>query len=194
MAVDYKEIKNQAQKAILEYLDQAKLKAGDIFVVGASSSEIRGEQIGKGSDINCAEAVFEAIFPVLKGRGIFLAVQGCEHINRAIFIERDAISKEQEIVNVVPKIHAGGSFAVTFYQNAKNPVALEHIKADGGWDIGDTLIGMHLKDVAVPVRIETKKIGEANLVCARCRPKFIGGWRADYDEKLTGHEIVRKAK
>lgn len=96
-----------------------------------------------------------------------------------------------EICNVVPRLHAGGAFAMTVYENAEHPAAVEEIKAAAGMDIGDTLIGMHLKRVAVPVRISVKRIGEANLVCARTRPKFIGGARAEYDELLIGGEIRR---
>lgn len=186
--MNFEQIKKNAAEALNEFLDIAKLKTGSIFVVGCSSSEIKGERIGKGSDINAAKAVYEGIYPILKERGIYLAVQGCEHINRAIFIEREAIKPWEEVVNVVPQLHAGGSFSVTFYENAKDPVALEHIKADGGMDIGDTLIGMHLKDVAVPVRISISEIGHAHLTLARTRPKFIGGERAGYDMVLAGKE------
>lgn len=186
--VNFEQIKDTAAKALKEFLEIAKLKEGNILVIGCSSSEIKGARIGKGSDINAAQAVYEGIYPILKEKGIYLAVQGCEHINRAIFIEREAIRPWEEIVNVVPQLHAGGSFSVTFYENAKNPVALEHIKADAGIDIGDTLIGMHLRDVAVPVRLSIKEIGHAHLTCARTRPKFIGGERAAYDLTLAGKD------
>ena len=89
-----------------------------------------------------------------------------------------------DIVNVVPQPKAGGSFATAAYAAFSDPVAVEHIRADAGMDIGDTLIGMHLKEVAVPVRLSVKTVGEAPLVCARTRPKFIGGCRAVYDEHL----------
>lgn len=187
----YEEIKNQANQAVKELLEIAKLKKGDIFVIGCSSSEIKGEHIGKGSDIDAAKAVYDGIYPVLQGKGIFLAAQCCEHLNRAIIVEREALLPGTEICNVVPQLHAGGSFSMTVYQNAKDPVAVEEIKADAGMDIGDTLIGMHLKHVAVPVRLSIKKIGEANLVCARTRPKFIGGSRAIYDDVLSGGDIKR---
>ena len=183
----YEQIKKQAEEAIKELLEKTHLKEGDIFVVGCSSSEIKGESIGRGSDINAAEAVYEAICPVLKERGIYLAAQCCEHLNRAIIVERKALRGNEEIVNVVPQLHAGGSFSVTCYKNFKDPVAVEYIKADAGMDIGDTLIGMHLRAVAVPV----KQIGEAHLVCARTRPKFIGGDRAVYDNHLSGGDIPR---
>lgn len=183
---DFKNIKETAAKAVTELIEAAHLKEGDILVVGCSSSEIKGERIGKGSDMNAAEAVYQGIKPMLDEKGIFLAAQGCEHINRAIITERAALGPLDEVVNVVPQLHAGGSFTVTVYNNAKDPVALERIQADAGMDIGDTLIGMHLKPVAVPVRLSMKEIGCAHLTCARTRPKFIGGERAKYDMVLAG--------
>ncbi len=180
-----KKIKAEATSVITEYLENAKLKAGDILVIGCSSSEIVGEKIGKGSSLEAAEAVFEAIYPILNDKKIYLAAQCCEHLNRAIIIEREAAEKREfDPVNVVPQPKAGGSFATTAYKNFKDPVAVEYIQADGGIDIGDTLIGMHLKPVAVPLRLSTKKIGEANVVTARTRLKFIGGERAHYNEEL----------
>ncbi|MFR2966479.1 MAG: DUF436 domain-containing protein [Anaerovoracaceae bacterium] len=117
--------------------------------------------------------------------------QCCEHLNRAVIVEKKALPPSAEIVNVVPQPKAGGSFATTFYNRAECPVAVEEIKADAGMDIGDTFIGMQLKKVAVPVRISIKSIGEAHLTCARTRPKFIGGSRAVYDEKLSGGDVPR---
>lgn len=183
---DFQNIKETAAKAVTELIEAAHLKEGDILVVGCSSSEIKGERIGKGSDMNAAEAVYQGIKPILDEKGIFLAAQGCEHINRAIITERAALGPLDEVVNVVPQLHAGGSFTVTVYNNAKDPVALERIQADAGMDIGDTLIGMHLKPVAVPVRLSMKEIGCAHLTCARTRPKFIGGERAKYNMVLAG--------
>lgn len=183
---DFQNIKETAAKAVTELIEAAHLKKGDILVVGCSSSEIKGGRIGKGSDMNAAEAVYQGIKPILDEKGIFLAAQGCEHINRAIITERAALGPLDEVVNVVPQLHAGGSFTVTVYNNAKDPVALERIQADAGMDIGDTLIGMHLKPVAVPVRLSMKEIGCAHLTCARTRPKFIGGERAKYDMVLAG--------
>lgn len=183
---DFQNIKETAAKAVTELIEAAHLKKGDILVVGCSSSEIKGERIGKGSDMNAAEAVYQGIKPILDDKGIFLAAQGCEHINRAIITERAALGPLDEVVNIVPQLHAGGSFTVTVYNNAKDPVALERIQADAGMDIGDTLIGMHLKPVAVPVRLSMKEIGCAHLTCARTRPKFIGGERAKYDMVLAG--------
>lgn len=192
--VDFENIKETAVKAVTELIEAAHLKKGDILVVGCSSSEIKGERIGKGSDMNAAEAVYQGIKPILDEKGIFLAAQGCEHINRAIITERAALGPLDEVVNVVPQLHAGGSFTVTVYNNAKDPVALERIQADAGMDIGDTLIGMHLEPVAVPVRLSMKEIGCAHLTCARTRPKFIGGERAKYDMVLAGKVSAEEQK
>jgi uncharacterized protein (TIGR01440 family) len=168
---------------LTEIFTQVKVKIGDILVVGCSSSEVIGSHIGKGSSYDTARALFEVIYPELEERGIFMAAQCCEHLNRALILEAEAAEKYgYEEVNVVPQPKAGGSFATTAYHSFAEPVAVEHVKAHAGMDIGDTLIGMHLKDVAVPVRISCKQIGEAHLVCARTRAKFIGGSRAIYDE------------
>ena len=181
---EMKKIREQAEQAILELLDAAKLKAGDLFVVGCSSSEMVGERIGKGSSMDAAVAVYEAIAPVLAERGIGLVAQCCEHLNRALIIERKFAEKYgYEIACVRPHPHAGGSFATTVYDNMKDPVAVEHVRAHAGIDIGGTLIGMHLRDVAVPVRLSLNRIGEANILCARTRPKFIGGIRAHYPDE-----------
>ena len=146
-------------------------------------SEVCGDKIGSNSNLDAARAVFSGIYETTKARGIYLAAQCCEHLNRAIIVERDAVPNA-EIVNVVPQPKAGGSFATTAYKTFKDPVALEEIKADAGLDIGGTLIGMHLKRVAVPVRLINHEIGEAHITAARVRPKFIGGERAHYDAEL----------
>ncbi|MBQ2296592.1 MAG: TIGR01440 family protein [Clostridia bacterium] len=177
------ELYSQANIAAKEIIETAKLKSGNIFVVGCSSSEIAGKKIGTFSNIEVANAVFNGIYDALNEKGIYLAAQCCEHLNRAIIIEREAVLN-QDIVNVVPMIKAGGSFATTSYNSFNDPVAVEMIKADAGLDIGGTLIGMHLKHVAVPVRLSVKSIGQASLLAARTRPKFIGGVRANYDEAL----------
>ena len=177
----YEEIKRQTEQALTELLATAKLQAGDIFVVGCSSSEILGTHIGKGSSPEAAQAVFDAIYPVLRKQGIFLAAQCCEHLNRAIILERAvALKYGYEPVNVVPQPKAGGSFATCAYTGFADPVAVEAIQARAGMDIGGTLIGMHLHSVAVPVRVSLDHIGAATLICARTRPKFIGGSRAVY--------------
>ena len=179
----YTEIKNQAKTIMTELLEVANLKKGDIFVVGCSSSEIIGQKIGKGSSPEAANEVFGVIYGMLKKKGIYLAAQCCEHLNRAIIIERDCAEKYgYEIVNVKPQPKAGGSFATAAYNNFESPVAIEGVSANAGMDIGGTLIGMHLKRVAVPVRVSESRIGEANVLCARTRPKFIGGSRAIYED------------
>lgn len=178
-------IKQQAYTATKELLQIAKLNPGQIFVVGCSTSEVGGAGIGTFSSPELAEVVFEGIYQATNESDVYLAAQCCEHLNRALIIEDAAAEKYgYELVNVIPQPKAGGSFATAAYKNFKQPVAVEHIKAHAGMDIGDTLIGMHLKDVAVPVRISVKTIGEAHLVCARTRAKFIGGERAVYDNTL----------
>ena len=176
-------IKYEAKTAAEQIILQAGLKKGQILVVGCSSSEVSGEKIGTYSSVDVAKAVFDGIFEVTNEHGIFLAAQCCEHLNRAIIIERAAVPN-YDIVNVVPQPKAGGSFATTAYNSFNDPVAVEEIKADAGLDIGGTLIGMHLKKVAVPVRLSLNSIGKALLLAARTRPKYIGGERAHYDEKL----------
>lgn len=179
----FEDVKNEAKTAVCELVETANLKARDILVVGCSSSEIVGGNIGKSSSLEAAEAVFGAIYPILKEKGIYLAAQCCEHLNRAVIIEEEcARARGYEIVSVIPQPKAGGSFATTAYKNFSSPVAVEEIRGEAGIDIGGTLIGMHLKRVAVPVRLSVKRIGEADIICARTRPKFIGGCRAVYPE------------
>lgn len=179
----YNEITKQTEIVVTEVLEQAKLKPGSLFVIGCSSSEMVGKRIGKGSSMEAAQAAFEGIYPILQIKGIHLAVQCCEHLNRALIMERDAAeAKGYEIVNVMPQPHAGGSMAVTAWNAFEDPVAVETIQADAGMDIGGTLIGMHLRRVAVPVRTSLDHIGEAIVLCARTRPKYIGGPRAVYQE------------
>lgn len=180
-----KNITEKTEKLIKELIEKSNLQKGDVLVVGCSSSEIVGNEIGHGSSVEAAEAVFEGLYPILREKGIYLAAQCCEHLNRAIIVEKDyAQKKGLEIVNVVPQPKAGGSFATVCYKNFESPVAVEFIRADAGMDIGSTLIGMHLKHVAVPVRLSENKIGFANVTFARTRPKCIGGIRAVYDESL----------
>ena len=175
------QVKREEAQAAAELIEAAGLEAGDLFVIGCSSSEIVGERIGHGSSLEAAQAAYDGIWAELDTRGIELAAQCCEHLNRAIILEKESAKKRgYEIVNVVPQPKAGGSFATTAYERMRCPVAVEEIRADAGMDIGDTLIGMHLKRVAVPVRLSLNKIGHANLVCARTRAKYIGGERAHY--------------
>ena len=180
-----KQIETEARQAMTELVAAAKLKKGDVLVVGCSSSEMVGGHIGKDSSIEAARALYAGAAPVLAEKGIWLAAQCCEHLNRALIVERETAERFGfEIVNVVPQPKAGSSFATATYKACAHPVAVEEIKADAGLDIGGTLIGMHLKKVAVPVRLAQNHIGDAILLAARTRPKFIGGDRAHYDEAL----------
>ena len=182
MGFDLQEIQAQSCMAVKELLAVAKLCAGDLFVVGCSSSEIMGGHIGKASSQEAAQAVLRGIDPVLREQGIFLAAQCCEHLNRALVLERTCAEKYgYDPVSVRPQPAAGGSFASAVWETLDHPVAVEHIRARAGIDIGGTLIGMHLQDVAVPVRLSLDHIGQAILLCARTRPKFIGGSRACYE-------------
>ena len=175
------QIKTRARAAALELIELSGLSCGDLLVVGCSSSEIVGEKIGKGSSLDAAKAVLDGIYPVLSERGIFLAAQCCEHLNRALIVEKEyARAHGLEEVCVKPAPRAGGSFASVAYECFDTPVAVEAVRADAGMDIGGTLIGMHLKQVAVPVRLSVDRIGDAILLCARTRPKYIGGERAVY--------------
>lgn len=177
--------RSEAEMVVSEFLQKAHLKKGDILVVGCSSSEIAAHSIGSFSNAELGRAVFEGIYEILKQKGIYLAAQCCEHLNRALIIEEEAAQKYGlEQVNVRPQPKAGGSFATAAYEGMENPVAVEHIRAAGGIDIGDTLIGMHLKEVAVPLRLKKNTLGAARVICARTRPKFIGGDRARYEERL----------
>ncbi len=176
-------LKNEAVCATEELINKASLKKESILVIGCSTSEVLGEKIGSASSPEAAKAVFDGIYETAQKYGVYVAAQCCEHLNRAIVVEAEAVVG-YEAVNVVPQPKAGGSFATTAYNTFKNPVVLEEIKADAGLDIGQTLIGMHLKRVAVPVRLQTKKIGSAILCAARTRAKFIGGSRAVYDEEI----------
>ena len=178
--MDYKK---QAYNAAKEIIEIANLKAGQILVVGCSTSEISGEKIGTDSSPDTAKEVFAGIYAAAEEKGVFIAAQCCEHLNRAIICERKA-APYAEPVNVVPFPKAGGSFATAAYAAFSDPVALEEIKADAGLDIGFTLIGMHIKRVAVPVRLENDYIGKARVLAARVRPKFIGGERAHYNKDL----------
>ncbi len=175
----------EVKQAVAELIELSKIGKGDVLVVGCSTSEIVGSKIGTNSVPQVAEAVCGAIKELLDKNGIYLAAQCCEHLNRAIIIESELADKKGlDCVNVVPFPKAGGSFATAAYKLFKKPVAVEGIKADAGLDIGQTLIGMHLKAVAVPVRLKENRVGEALVTAARVRPKFIGGNRAQYDEAL----------
>ncbi|MFD2910264.1 TIGR01440 family protein [Jeotgalibacillus terrae] len=174
---------NQELLQILrEYQEQASLKSGQLFVIGCSTSEVIGRKIGTSGTDEVAEALYKAFETFAAETGVHLAFQGCEHINRALIIEREAAERYNlEDVTVVPVRKAGGAMASYAYRHMKDPVAVERIQAHGGIDIGDTLIGMHLKPVAVPIRVSVKSLGEAHITLARTRPKLIGGVRAVYE-------------
>lgn len=177
-------IKQESVTAVRELMAVSQLKQGDLLVIGCSSSEMVGEKIGTHSSVEAAAALAQAVLPVVNEAGVYLAVQCCEHLNRALILEAEAARRYgYDPVNVVPQPKAGGSFATAVWACLEHPVAVEHIRAHAGLDIGGTLIGMHLRPVAVPVRLSVKKIGEAPILCARTRPKFIGGARAVYDEE-----------
>ncbi len=178
-----KQIKADAAAAAKELLLAANLQKGQIVIIGCSSSEVVGKTVGSHSTPEVGKAIYDGLNSVFGKKGIFIAAQCCEHLNRAVIVEREAVPFA-DIVNVVPQPKAGGSFATACYSAFKNPVALESIKADAGLDIGLTLIGMHLKSVAVPLRLNNNHIGEAFVTAARVRPKFIGGERAHYNDNL----------
>lgn len=175
------DIREQSRRAAAELLEKARLLPGDLFVVGCSSSEILGGTIGRASSLETAQAVLDGIYPLLREQGVFLAAQCCEHLNRALILEEEAaIRYALPMVNAVPKLKAGGSFSAAAWNSLVCPCAVESIQAHAGIDIGDTLIGMHLRPVAVPVRTQIRQIGSAHVVCARTRLKYIGGERTSY--------------
>ena len=177
-------IRKQTKDVLRELMEKADLKQGRFWLWAVPPVKSGAFKIGSHSSGEIGQAVYEALYEEPKPAGIYLAAQCCEHLNRALILEEEAALKYgYEPVNVVPQLKAGGSFATAAYHTLEHPAAVEHIRAHAGIDIGDTLIGMHLKDVAVPVRILNREIGGAHVVCARTRPKFIGGERARYDER-----------
>ena len=177
-------IRKQTKDVLRELMEKADLKQGQILVVGCSSSEIGSFKIGSHSSGEIGQAVYEALYEELKPAGIYLAAQCCEHLNRSIVIEREAAKANgYQIVSAIPQPHAGGSWATNCWQRFNDPVLVEEVRAAAGMDIGGTLIGMHLRRVAVPVRLSMDHIGQAILLCARTRPPFIGGSRAVYSQE-----------
>lgn len=181
--MDIKTLKEDCYKIFIELIEKSNLKKGDILVVGCSTSEVCGSKIGTNSNVDVAKELFDGMYKATEEHGVYLAVQCCEHLNRAIVVEKSAVPTAER-VNVIPQKKAGGSLATTAYGAFSEPVVIEEIKADAGIDIGGTLIGMHLKKVAVPLRLSVSHLGETNILCARTRPKFIGGIRAIYDQSL----------
>lgn len=179
--IDLAKIKVDAQAVFSEFLARTSLKAGQIIVIGCSTSEVKGNRIGKDGNSQIAEMIYTAFAPLAQERGLYLAFQCCEHLNRALVVEREVLEKYNlDEVSVVPYPHAGGSMASMAYRSFADPVVVETIQAHGGIDIGETLIGMHLKRVAVPLRLEHKTICQARVNAAFSRPKLIGGERAKY--------------
>lgn len=161
---------------------QSFFKKDEICVIGCSTSEVIGEKIGSVGSMEVAETIFNELERIKHETGVSFAFQGCEHINRAITIEREDYNPfTMEEVTVVPDVHAGGSLATYAYQHMKDPIVIEYIKVPKGIDIGQTLIGMHINHVCVPLRTSVKKIGEAIVTIATSRPKKIGGERAKYE-------------
>lgn len=179
------QIKEQTRNVVRELLEAAKLEEGDIVIVGGSTSEVAAHRIGSHSSEEIGQAIFEVLYDEISKHHFYLAIQCCEHLNRAVIIEKEA-AKAYGLtrVNVVPQLKAGGSLGTAAYAGMKDAVAVESLecKARAGIDIGDTLIGMHMAPVVVPVRIDTKEIGSAHIVCARSRLKYVGGERAHYME------------
>ncbi len=184
MTKELKNIEEDLTAALTELLPKCHLQRGDIFVVGCSTSEVQGSRIGTHSNKDVAQSIFRVLKAQLDPLGVYIAIQCCEHLNRAIVIEKSALPRDVETCNAIPQLHAGGALGVVAYESFTEPTVVESIQAHAGIDIGDTLIGMHLRHVAVPVRLAITKVGDAHLVAARVRPKFIGGIRAMYDESL----------
>lgn len=179
---DINKIKEQTLNVISELIKEADLKENDILVLGGSTSEIGGGSIGKDSSLEIGNAVIKEVLNITGKENINLAVQGCEHLNRALVIEREVAEKNNfEIVSVIPALHAGGAMSVAAFSQMKDPVMIEHVIAKAGVDIGDTEIGMHVKFVQVPLRLKEKYIGKARVTALKSRPKLIGGARAIYE-------------
>lgn len=181
--IDLVDVKQDLTNVLTDYFNNEKfdLHPGSLFVVGCSTSMIRGEWMGTDSALSIGETVYETLQAFLKPREIDLAIQGCEHINRALLLEREVALKHNfEIVSVCPSMHAGGGTQVAAYEHMNDPVEVEHIVADGGIDIGGTEIGMHVRFVQVPVHLQHHSIGAANVTGLYSRPKLIGGQRALY--------------
>ncbi|EME8112227.1 TIGR01440 family protein [Enterococcus faecium] len=181
MKLSEKELKVQLTEIVNDVLAEAHLKKGDLFVLGCSTSEVVGGHIGKNSSAEVGQWIIRTLKELLDSKEIALAVQGCEHLNRALVVERTvAEAKKFEIVSVIPALHAGGACSVAAFEQFNDPVEVEHVIGQAGIDIGDTSIGMHIKHVQVPVRPRLKTLGQAHVTALRSRPKYIGGPRANY--------------
>ena len=176
------QLKDELQTILRDFSSQVPMKKGQVFVVGCSTSEVMGERIGTSGTIEVAEMIYDELKGWADSTGVSLAFQCCEHLNRALVLEREVAERRGlDEVTVVPVRKAGGAMATKAYHSFDDPVMVEHIKADAGIDIGDTFIGMHLKHVAVPIRVSQKSLGEAHVTLAKTRPKLIGGIRAAYE-------------
>ncbi|HFI0463769.1 TPA: TIGR01440 family protein [Streptococcus suis] len=166
-----------------QVLDKAQLQKGDLFVLGCSTSEVLGASIGQGSSQEIGDMIVETILNKLKPLGVYLAVQGCEHLNRSLVVEAAyAQAKDLEEVWVMPSLHAGGACSVAAFKLFDQPVEVAQVKAKAGLDIGDTFIGMHIKQVLVPIRPSIKQLGSAHVTACSSRPKYVGGPRASYPD------------
>lgn len=186
--MDIKEQVRQDMEAISgEWLASGHLSEGDLFVVGCSTSEIAGERIGTSGSEEIASVLFEELEKLQSETGISIAFQCCEHLNRALVVEKETFQRHGlNDVSAIPVPRAGGSMASFAYKHMKNPVVVEAVNADCGTDIGETMIGMHLKPVAVPLRFDQRMVGNARVTAAQTRPKLIGGKRAVYDYEAAG--------
>lgn len=182
MELDLNKIEKGLDSIMKDVLEKANLKDGDLFVLGCSTSEVVGGKIGKDSNLDVGKVIIKTILANLSPKGINLAVQGCEHINRSLVVERSVAEHNGfEIVSVVPALHAGGAASIQAFKQFNDPVEVEHVTAQAGLDIGDTFIGMHVKFVQVPVRPTIQTLGSAHVTALRSRPKYVGGPRANYE-------------
>ena len=181
--MELEKLREDTRQLVEEVVEKSGLKSGDIFVLGLSTSEVAGERIGQASSLEIGEIIVSTMLEVLVSRQLYLAVQGCEHLNRALVVERElAEAKDLEIVSVLPSLHAGGAGQMAAFRYMKDPVEVEFIRAHAGIDIGDTAIGMHVRHVQVPIRSEKRELGAAHVTALASRPKLIGGARANYPE------------
>ena len=180
------QVRQESAAAARQLAEAARLHKGQIVVVGCSTSEVVGHRVGSWSTPEVGQAIFDGLHSVFGPMGVYIAAQCCEHLNRALIVEHEAVP-QLDIVNVVPQPKAGSSFATAAYHTFRHPVAVEEIRADAGLDVGGTLIGMHLHPVVVPVHTQQRKIGEATLILAKTRPKYVGGPRAQYDQDEPAH-------
>lgn len=173
--------RDQLRKILADFRAHIDKKRQGLMVIGCSTSEVAGKKIGTSGSLEIASMIFEELIAFHKETGVELAFQCCEHLNRALVVERRVMERYGfEEVTVIPVRDAGGAMATVAYRKMDEPVVVERIQADYGIDIGDTLIGMHLKPVVVPVRVSLKHIGAAHVTLAKRRPKLIGGERAVY--------------